>query len=1436
MFLDDRTTLSPQTILTGKKSEYCIEKFLGLGLTAQVYRAVDRNTDRPVALKVLRHDASEKTQDFFWTESYVLNELSGIEAVPQVRDSQRDGEIKFLVLDYIDPERYQSLTHYPRPIEEKEALEISRQVLEVFVVLHDKVGRAYTDMQLQNFRWDPRTKTLKILDWNHVSTQRDYIQLDELQYFGVRDFEGLARCDLTRWGMYLYYLLTDKGVSEKGEPAWLLERRAGEAWSRLSLATRQLLIRALHPNADKRYRSAQEFLDQVKQIQAWWTEELHDDEEKLLSETIEQVSAARLAHPPDLSAYDPLDNIAAQLDVYARRGLEWPGLQRRIQDLIRDQSATWGKGWQYYQAELYQTALATWLTEAEQDSRPKLWRWVMLARTGVTDTERFQQIRLELEKVVGTLEAFNWEEAYRQWKRAVEVAPWLSDEQVPAHWIGVELEALRIFQTGEMYELTREWDKAAKAFQEVLQKIKTIPYGDRVCLYYGWEKLEERIEGNERRFGISSTFNKLTEQLRDNFSQGRCRVEIMLRWAPDESPLLDLCLKAGRDLRVNGRLQEALELIDTALMYGDFSHSSEIELDLKQLREGIIDSLYAKSWLSSLNIHVEEENWNLVSEYLSEVPDALRYHEEYQNIIDKIKRKFKFYLGELGNLERARQIAPLIPADIFLSMIRDITESIESAIEEGKWDRARDLALILSECDRQYYQDLVKSLQEKYQSCLESWGLESAYQIHEILTLLGDEATQRALELSRRKEALQEEIRQLQSQQEIDALLHHFADEAERKYRDFLARESSCNTIDDYEWILQDLDAEFERWKEVYTKVSRAELYLHWFNLFERYRRHLQLQIDWLKKMLEVTRLVDEAQKKADEFTEASLRQSSDNLRKAREVLEEIEDQLDEISLNLREGHYRATKARIEILESLLKVITEKNISDNLQQAIAYKNEFMLPVDGSTASYDVRQLKFRAWWDAWNLVVEQFGASLWPQAKVFFNTLQEMDEALARVREERMAFTDSTHSGPLEVRLESKDWETFQEIQHQTAENITSSVAQKSDQILDRIKTLETTLENQSKMDAALSSHLETLKVKTQKIKAWIVWAYMGIVGALGAVLGILSFYLWPQLTQMRQDLLNLNTLIASVEASLPVSPVTFTPTFVPEPTLPPTLEPTPTLPPIPEPNPPLLPPTITLVSPFARQVLTWNPKALDDIPSLQLQVAPGWTFTPSLSIQSLSYTTTTLLLFNSQLKVFTVTLSAELISSAETISETTDTNFRTIGLSPFPTLSGFFTVNDGQAEWEPDPNDPPLKSGIYWIQLDVFSDRKEIVWQERQVLPIISPLIITTTRNIVLNAPGDDFLGKYISGTLKSNVKEPFAYTLECVGWTRIMSPTMDTEIIYAKVRIPGKREYYWINITPGYGWAKVPVENIKHDLPELKFGNPGYPCVSPSFYPLKE
>src|SRR6267143_1755436 len=123
---------------------------LGEGGMATVYRGRRLSDGRAVAIKVLREQYAHDREFVarFEREAQAVARLSHPHMV-QVLDSGRDGDVHFIVMEYVEGEDLKTLLRREHILPEKRAREIGAQVCEVLAYAHAQ-GIVHRDIKPQN--------------------------------------------------------------------------------------------------------------------------------------------------------------------------------------------------------------------------------------------------------------------------------------------------------------------------------------------------------------------------------------------------------------------------------------------------------------------------------------------------------------------------------------------------------------------------------------------------------------------------------------------------------------------------------------------------------------------------------------------------------------------------------------------------------------------------------------------------------------------------------------------------------------------------------------------------------------------------------------------------------------------------------------------------------------------------------------------------------------------------------------------------------------------------------------------------------------------------------------------------------------------------------------------------------------------------------------
>jgi hypothetical protein len=220
--------LAPGTVI-GK--EYEIIEKLGKGGMGEVYRALDRQLDRQVAVKVLPEEFSSDPERLarFTREAKLLAALNHPN-IAAVHELEQSGERRLLILEMVEGETLQArLDRGAMAVEE--ALETCRQVAVGLEAAHEK-GIVHRDLKPGNIMITPDGQ-VKILDFGLAKAQGSNtasvdiansptitalmtepgVILGTAAYMSPEQARGRAvdkRADIWAWGCVLYECLTGK--------------------------------------------------------------------------------------------------------------------------------------------------------------------------------------------------------------------------------------------------------------------------------------------------------------------------------------------------------------------------------------------------------------------------------------------------------------------------------------------------------------------------------------------------------------------------------------------------------------------------------------------------------------------------------------------------------------------------------------------------------------------------------------------------------------------------------------------------------------------------------------------------------------------------------------------------------------------------------------------------------------------------------------------------------------------------------------------------------------------------------------------------------------------------------------------------------------------------------------------------------------------------
>ncbi|MCM8746264.1 serine/threonine protein kinase [Thermomicrobium sp. CFH 73360] len=260
--------LSPPRVIGGR---YRLEQPLGTGGMATTYLARDLVLERPVAVKILRADSSDAREEArFAREARAAAAVSHPNVV-QLYDAGRDGELRYLVLEWVDGGDLAHLIRERAPLPVDEAVRLALDVLNGLAAIH-RAGIVHRDVKPANVLLD-RHGRAKLTDFGIARRADEPTLTGPVDLLGtaayvaperIRGQPATAASDLYAVGVLLYELLTGRLPFPGQTPDELLAQHLHTTpvplrrWRRdIPPALEQVVRRALVKEPELRYRSAE---------------------------------------------------------------------------------------------------------------------------------------------------------------------------------------------------------------------------------------------------------------------------------------------------------------------------------------------------------------------------------------------------------------------------------------------------------------------------------------------------------------------------------------------------------------------------------------------------------------------------------------------------------------------------------------------------------------------------------------------------------------------------------------------------------------------------------------------------------------------------------------------------------------------------------------------------------------------------------------------------------------------------------------------------------------------------------------------------------------------------------------------------------------------------------------------------------------------------
>src|SRR5579863_141835 len=260
---------------------YEILQLLGEGGMGAVYKARDRELDRPVALKLIRPElASNPSILARFKQELLLSRQVTHKNVIRIYDLGDADGVKFITMEFVEGRDLRALIQEKRKFSPEEAVEIMHQVCQALEAAHS-VGVIHRDLKPQNIMRENSGRIL-VMDFGLARTVEGDGMTQVGALVGTMEYmspeQALAtdldqRSDLFTAGLILYELLTGKMPFRADSALASLIKRTQERAVPISAhdstipgALSGVVSKCLERDPNLRYQSATEML---RDLDAW---------------------------------------------------------------------------------------------------------------------------------------------------------------------------------------------------------------------------------------------------------------------------------------------------------------------------------------------------------------------------------------------------------------------------------------------------------------------------------------------------------------------------------------------------------------------------------------------------------------------------------------------------------------------------------------------------------------------------------------------------------------------------------------------------------------------------------------------------------------------------------------------------------------------------------------------------------------------------------------------------------------------------------------------------------------------------------------------------------------------------------------------------------------------------------------------------------------
>lgn len=261
---------------------YMLTEVIGVGGMAEVYKAFDKLVNRVVAVKILKEEFMSDAQfrRRFSNESKAITMLSQKNIV-DVYDVCLDGDIMFIVMEYIDGITLKEYIDRKKILDWREATFFTKQILQAMSHAHER-GIVHRDLKPHNIML-LKDGTIKVTDFGIARLSKFDTQtitdkaIGSVHYISPEQASGDRtdeKTDIYSVGVMLYEMLTGTLPFDADSPVSvaLMQVQAQPALPRaindkIPQGLEDITIKAMMKDPSQRYQSAAQMLEDIIKIE-----------------------------------------------------------------------------------------------------------------------------------------------------------------------------------------------------------------------------------------------------------------------------------------------------------------------------------------------------------------------------------------------------------------------------------------------------------------------------------------------------------------------------------------------------------------------------------------------------------------------------------------------------------------------------------------------------------------------------------------------------------------------------------------------------------------------------------------------------------------------------------------------------------------------------------------------------------------------------------------------------------------------------------------------------------------------------------------------------------------------------------------------------------------------------------------------------------------